>query len=130
MASETAERFMQALQEAEQTNDLEPLVALFHDQAELRRIANDDTLRGRDGARQFWKEYLSAFSRIRSRFTNVVEEGGTAVLEWVSEAEPGTDRPFTYEGVSILELEYDQVRRFRTYYDTARFLPTQSREQD
>ena len=123
MASSMADRFMQALQAAEKTGELDGLAELFSDQAELKRLTGAAPATGQGGARQFWQEYLGSFRRIRSEFTNVIECGRTVVLEWVSEAEPQTGPAFHYEGVSVLEVDQDRVQRFRTYYDTARFVP-------
>ena len=80
MPSETTERFMTALQQAEDGGDLGPLVALFHEDAELTNLANDEPRRGRDGARRFWDEYLQAFDQIRSTFGHVFDDGQSAAL--------------------------------------------------
>jgi len=123
MTSETADRFMQVLQEVEQTGQLEPLVEMFSDDAELINLARTEPLKGRDGARQFWQDYLSVFEHIRSNFSHVVEGDSTAVLEWTSEGALSSGEPMSYRGISVLEINNSQVQRFRTYYDSAVFLP-------
>ena len=123
MTSEIAERFMHTLQQIEETGDVEPLVAMFTEDAELSNLAMTEPLQGHDGARRFWQKYLSVFERVRSRFTNVVEGDDTAVLEWISEGALPTGESVNYQGVSVLETDNGQVRRFRTYYDSAVFLP-------
>jgi ketosteroid isomerase-like protein len=123
MTSEITERFMQTLQQIEATGDVEPLVAMFTEDAELINLAMTEPLQGRDGARRFWQKYLSVFQRVQSKFTNVVEGDSTAVLEWMSEGALSTGELLNYRGVSILETDNGQVRRFRTYYDSAVFLP-------
>jgi ketosteroid isomerase-like protein len=123
MASETAEKFMLRLQQAEEKKDVEPLVSLFTENAELSNLANPSPLQGKDGARQFWEKYLSVFQQIHSQFTNVVESNGSAVLEWTSEGTLTSGEPLKYQGVSIIETQNGQVQRFRTYYDSAAFLP-------
>lgn len=123
MASETAERFMQALQKIEQTKDVEPLVSMFSEDAELSNLATPSPLHGKEGARQFWQKYLSVFQNIRSKFNNVVESNGSAVLEWTSEGALSSGEALNYRGISVIETENGQVRRFRTYYDSAAFLP-------
>ena len=127
MASEMTERFMRTLQEMEQSGDTRAMVDLFTEGAELHRLTGDENAAGREGVQKFWQEYLSAFQKIRSRFTNVIEADNTAVMEWVSRAEPKTAEPFEYEGVSIIEVENGKVARFRTYYDSARFVQTTDR---
>jgi ketosteroid isomerase-like protein len=123
MPSRATEEFMRTLQRIEQSRDVGPLVEMFADDAELASPERDATRRGRDGARTFWEEYLSAFSRVQSTFTRVREGDGFAVLEWVSDGALANNDPIRYPGVSILELEGDRVTRFSTYYDSAAFLP-------
>ena len=123
MANDTPERFMQALQQVERTKDVEPLVQLFADDAELRALVGHRTEHGRDGARQFWREYLSAFQDVHSDFTAVHRGEDFATLEWQSNGTLPSGEPLTYRGVSLLELRDGQVSGFRTYYDSAAFLP-------
>jgi ketosteroid isomerase-like protein len=123
VTSEIAERFMQTLQQIEETGDVEPLVAMFTEDAELSNLAMAEPLQGQGGARRFWQKYLSVFEHIRSKFTNVVEGDATAVLEWLSEGALSTGESVKYQGVSVLETDNGQVRCFRTYYDSAVFLP-------
>lgn len=123
MTSEIASRFMQTLQQIEDTGDVEPLVAMFTEDAELSNLAMTEPLKGRDGARKFWQKYLSVFERIHSKFTNVIEGDGTSVLEWISEGALSTGESLNYRGVSLIETDNGQVHRFRTYYDSAVFLP-------
>jgi ketosteroid isomerase-like protein len=123
MASAIAQTFMETLQQTESSGDVEPLVALFTENAELSNLAMDDPLQGRDKIRHFWKNYLSVFDRIQSRFTHVTEGNSTIVLEWVSEGALASGEPMKYQGISVLEMADQQVQRFRTYYDSAVFLP-------
>lgn len=123
MASEIAEKFMQTLQQIEEKKNVESLVSLFTEDAELSNLATPVPLQGKNGARQFWQKYLSVFQQIHSKFTNVVESDGSAVLEWISEGTLTTGEPLKYQGVSIIEIVDGKVQRFRTYYDSAAFLP-------
>lgn len=123
MSSELTDRFIEALQTCERTGDVTGLSELFSDDADLTSVAARQDATGRDAARQFWREYLSVFRDVRSEFTNVIECGGRAVLEWVSEGTLATGAPVKYRGVSILESAGDRIRHFRTYYDSAPFLP-------
>ena len=124
MASQKAEQFMNTLQEIEQSGEVEPLVALFGDDAKLRRVGRPETYSGREGARKFWQQYLHAFEQIRSSFFNVIESEDAATLEWTSEGMLSDGNPFSYEGVSILEFQGEHVAEFRTYYDSAAFVST------
>lgn len=122
MAQQIVERFMRALHQAEQTGEPEPLATLFTEDAELSNLSAT-VQRGREGGLRFWREYLSTFDSIRSQFTNIIEGQGAVALEWIAQGTLSTGRPISYRGISVLELDNDQVRRFRTYYDSAAFLP-------
>jgi ketosteroid isomerase-like protein len=122
MPTGPVERFVRTLQQAEQSRDIEPLVELFTEDAELDKPAGPEPERGRDGARRFWESYLRAFGRIRSEFARIVESDTLAVLEWTSDGVLPDGRPLQYDGVSILELADGRVKRFRTYYDSAAFV--------
>jgi ketosteroid isomerase-like protein len=116
-----AERFIQLLQKLEREHSADPLLELFTDESQLNRLNSRDTYKGRDGAAAFWNEYLSMFKEIASQFTHVIEAGDTAVLEWEAHGRFEGGEQIHYRGVSIVEFAGDQVRAFRTYYDTAQF---------
>jgi ketosteroid isomerase-like protein len=122
-----AERFMHTLQQAEASGDIDSLVILFADTADLSSLAITQPLHGRESIRQFWQNYLSVFDRIQSRFTHVSEGNGTITLEWISEGNLVSGESISYRGVSILETQNGQVQHFRTYYDSAAFLPQNAR---
>lgn len=122
MPTATAERFMNALHQSEQRRDPAPLVELFGEQSELENLTSKSPAKGKDGAREFWQHYLDSFERVESKFTHTIEADGGAVLEWVSEGALPDGRPIRYRGVSVLELDGDRVRKFRTYYDSAAFV--------
>lgn len=123
MPEDVAKTFMSSLQEAERTRDVEPLVRLFADDAEVETAMLHRSHRGREGARAFWKEYLGAFGSVRSEFTDTRRADGFASLEWKSDGTLPDGRPVSYRGVSLIDTDGEKVRRFRTYYDTAVFLP-------
>ena len=122
MGTKIHQQFIEELQRAEQTRDVSKLAALFGDNAILSKPAAKDALDDGYDAGQFWQHYLDTFSQIRSTFTNVVDGGATAVLEWTSEGKLPDEQPIEYRGVSILETEGGKIRAFRTYYDSAVFL--------
>ena len=126
-----AETFMSTLQQIEASRDPEPLVALFGEKAELLNLALTEPLTGVEGARQFWKNYLAAFGSIKSTFHHHLQTDREAVLEWVSEgtmADGG--QPISYRGISVVEYDGDKVSRFRTYYDSAVFLPGGAKQKE
>ena len=75
MASEYAERFMDALKQAEETGDLGPLLSVFAVDADLANLSGGPK-RGPDGVKAFWQAYLAVFPRVRSKFTRVTERDG------------------------------------------------------
>jgi ketosteroid isomerase-like protein len=123
MATETTNRFMKALDEAERTRRLEPLVEMFADDAELTSAVRHTTQRGRQGAESFWREYLGAFQHVHSEFKDVIESKNQAALTWRAEAVLSSGKPIVYEGVTLLELQDNHVARFKTFYDPTPFMP-------
>jgi hypothetical protein len=126
-----AENFMSILQEAEKSRDPEPLVALFDDASELLTVALIEPLRGVEGARRFWTMYLAAFEQIRSTFHHTIQTEQEAVVEWIGEGVvAATGQPFNYRGICVLEHDGKHIRRFRSYYDSAVFLPGGAKHKD
>ena len=129
--SNHAETFMSTLQQIEESRDPEALVALFGPDAELINLALTEPMKGQDGARKFWTNYLTAFEKIRSTFHYHFNTDKEAVMEWISEGVmAGTGQPFNYRGISVCEYEGDKVSKFRTYYDSAVFLPGGAKQKE
>lgn len=118
---ETTSRFIEALKQAEQSKDVNPLVQMFNEEASLSRIGQHGSRVGQEGARVFWQEYLSAFDQIRSEFTKILQGEGFAALEWRSEGTAQDGTRIAYSGVSLIETTDGKVIAFRTYYDTIPF---------
>lgn len=114
---ERAQRFVDALAKLEESGDLEPLLSLFADDAQVSNAASQRMFTGRDGARQFWKEYKGLLARVRSTFRNLIESGDRVALEWESQGTAHNGAAVSYEGVSIIEWDGDRIRRFSAYFD-------------
>jgi ketosteroid isomerase-like protein/rubrerythrin len=114
--------FIAALRALEEDYDLDRIVSVFDDSAEISNPTHDVPRRGREGAREFWRAYRDSFEVIRSDFSRVVEADGAAMLEWTSHGRILGGRPIDYSGVSVLELQDGKVHRFRTYFDTKAFI--------
>ena len=69
--------------------------------------------------REFWISYRGTFGEMRSEFRNVFATEEGAALEWTTQGTSNRDS-VTYDGVSILEIEGNKVRRFMVYFDTRR----------
>lgn len=117
MSRRVAEGFVEALRRLEEDRDVEGLVAIHAEDCSVGNVAVPRTFRGHDGLREFWTNYRETFGEMRSEFRNVfADDGGRAALEWTT---TGTSQngDVRYEGVSILEIEGDRVRRFMAYFD-------------
>lgn len=117
MAMERAQRFVDALGKLEESGDLEPLVSLFAEDAQVSNVASKRVFSGRDGARQFWEEYKGTLARVRSTFRNMIESGDRVALEWESQGTAHNGAAVDYEGVSIIEWDGQLIRRFYAYFD-------------
>ena len=58
---------------------------MFGEDSELLNLALTEPMRGTEGARRFWTNYLAAFDSIRSTFHHHLNTDQDAVMEWVSE---------------------------------------------
>src|SRR5690606_20703284 len=111
-------RFIDALRRLEEQGDLEPIVALFADSAEIWNPELRQVIAGKPAVRSFWDSYRDTFSRVRSDFRAVIECESAAALEWETRGQlRRTNRPFVYRGVSVLEWSDGQIRRFFAYFD-------------
>lgn len=116
--SKTVDAFIEALARLENDRDVEPMAALYAEDAHVGNVVVGEKFTGPDGARQFWTTYRGTFETIRSTFHHrfVTEEG--AALEWTSEGTTADGKPFTYDGVSVLEVDGDRIGGFRAYFNS------------
>ncbi len=121
MPTPDAQTFITALNGLEQSGDAKEIAALFGEDARISNPLMSET--GREGAARFWTAYRSAFSRIASSFTSILEQDGRICLEWTSSGEI-EGQAVAYEGVSMLEVGEDGIRAFRTYFDPTRLSTT------
>jgi rubrerythrin len=115
------QKFIEALRALEETSDVERMVRLFDETAEISNPMDARPHHGQDGARRFWRTYRDSFEEIHSDFSRIVESDDAAMLEWTSRGVLRGDRPIDYSGVSVLELQNGKVHRFRTYFDARPF---------
>lgn len=114
---ETVEQFITALRRHEDDGDIEPLLAMFTDDARIETATGTSDLRGADGARALWAQDRDVFASVSSDFHTIIVDGDHAALEWRREAEgpDGTDR--SHAGVSVLDVQDGLVGRFGVYFD-------------
>lgn len=121
---ELTERFIDALHRLHADGDVEPMAALYADDAQLSKLSRKDEGRGPEGARRFWQAYRDVFGEIEATFTHTVQGQDSVALEWTSTGTLQGGGPISYEGVSVLEGE-ETITAFRTYYDSAAFVTEQ-----
>ncbi len=117
MAERVAEKFIEALKALEESRDLEQIVALHAESADVGNVVAPEKFHGRDGAREFWTKYRDTFGEVNSTFRNRIITENRAALEWTTEGTSSGGEPINYEGVSILEIEGEQITRFRAYFN-------------
>jgi ketosteroid isomerase-like protein len=117
MTMERAQRFVEALTRLEETGDAEALLALFGDDAEVSNVASHRTFHGKDGARDFWKEYKGMLRQVKSTFRNMIASADRVALEWESSGTAHNGAAVDYEGVSIIEWDGEFISRFYAYFD-------------
>jgi len=119
------EDFIAALQDAERDHSSDGLVDLFAPDASCANLAHE--AHGLDEVREFWDQYLATFIEVASEFSHVVEHANGFVLEWVAHGILASGEPIGYRGVSLVDVGPDGIEAFRTYYDSAAFVPVTSR---
>jgi hypothetical protein len=117
MSREVADNFVAALWELEENEDVEPLVEIHTEDCEVGNVSVPETFNGHEGLREFWTSYRSTFGEMKSEFRNVIATEEGAALEWTTTGTSNGDS-VSYDGVSVLEIEGDKVRRFMAYFDT------------
>ena len=117
MSREVADNFVAALWELEENENVEPLVEVHTEDCEVGNVSVPGTFNGHEGLREFWTNYRSTFGEMKSEFRNVIATEEGAALECTTKGTPSGDS-VSYDGVSVLEIEGDKVRRFMAYFDT------------
>lgn len=114
MAENTAKNFIDALHKLESDRDLKTIVGLFSEDAEVGNVVTDD----KDiSANDFWKNYRDSFDTVESTFRNEIVTGDATALEWTTKGTTKGGGDFEYDGVSILEIDGDKIKRFHAYFD-------------
>ncbi|HEX8090039.1 MAG TPA: nuclear transport factor 2 family protein [Blastocatellia bacterium] len=117
MSEQVVQRFIEGLARLEESRDSDTLVSVFAEHCGLSNVVTSKEFEGREGAREFWSQYRDTFGDMKSTFRNVIISGSRAALEWHTEGTTAVGASVSYNGVSILEIEGDQVTRFRAYFD-------------
>ena len=116
------DRFTDALHTLDADRDPGPLLELADEQTRLVKLGEHQDEHGRDGAERFWTDYRNVFDELETTFTHQVVGEHSAALEWTSTGTLRNGRPFTYQGVTVIEGDEERLTGIRTYYDSAAFL--------
>jgi len=111
---ELTDRFVAALHQLHADRDAEALVALFSDDATLAKLGHQHEAHGTEGARQFWDDYRAVFDDIEATFTYTITDDASVALEWTSTGSLSGGHPFSYDGISVLQADGEQISGFRT----------------
>lgn len=114
MAENIAKQFIDALYKLEFDRDLETIVGLFSEDAEIGNVVTEDE---NISASDFWQKYRDNFDTVKSVFRNEIVAGDATALEWTTTGTTKSGGEFEYDGVSILETEGGKITRFHAYFD-------------
>ena len=117
MASGVTQRFLDALHALERDREVDGLVELYAEGAEIGNVVSPRQFAGPDGAREFWTAYRATFGEMESTFRNVIQGEGRSALEWTTTGTSPDGTPIEYAGVSILEFEGERIKRFWAYFN-------------
>lgn len=121
MSENLHETFIKALKNLESNNDVDGIVALFADDCEVGNVTLTETMKGTDGAREFWTNYRKTFKEVNSEFKNKISGGdGVSALEWETTGTSENNHDINYEGVSILETDGGKITRFYAYFNPSK----------
>lgn len=117
-----ADQFISALHNLEQGADesgVGGIVELFADDAELVNTAlllGGETLRGKDGATEFWTQYKKTIGVGKSEFHHITASEKAAGLFWKTTVRDGAAQ---YDGSTLLDFDDSgKIKYFQGYYDT------------
>jgi ketosteroid isomerase-like protein len=121
-------RFSRALRALETDRDLQPIVQLFADDAEVFNPLMSHPHRGLDAVRKFWRIYLERFSEVKSEFLRFVDSREISAVEWIVNGRLLDGRQVEYSGTTLLETQDEQITRMYAYFDPRPLLDAPRRE--
>ena len=119
MSKDISKQFVDALAVLEREAEVTEMLSLFNEESTLWSISMDKPVKGLAGAKEFWIRYRNTFSLVRSDFSKVSHAGECIILEWISSGNLKEGADISCRGVSIIEVEFEKIKSFKTYYDTA-----------
>lgn len=112
-----AEKFIEALNELESSENTDKIAALFAENGEIGNSTLTESFIGADGARDFWTNYRKTFGEVKSTFKNKIISENVSALEWTTVGTSVDGNEINYDGVSIIESDGDKITRFFAYFN-------------
>jgi ketosteroid isomerase-like protein len=121
-------RYSRALRALENDRDLQPLIELFAEDAEVSNPLLPQTVFGTEAVRKYWRSYLDRFAEIKSEFLSFVDARDASALEWISTGRLADGRPVEYSGSTVLISQDERITRMNSYFDPRPLLGETRRE--
>jgi hypothetical protein len=121
-------RFSRALRALENDRDLQPLVELFAEDAEVSNPLLPQPMFGIEGVRRYWRSYRDRFAEIKSEFLCFVDARDASALEWISTGRLVDGRPVEYSGSTFLSSQDELITHMHAYFDPRALLENARRE--
>ena len=80
MSEHIVKQFVEALGRLESNHELEPIVSLFAEGAEINNVTLLEGKQGQVGAEEFWRVYRETFDDMKSTFKNQIVMDGKGAL--------------------------------------------------
>jgi ketosteroid isomerase-like protein len=106
------DRFVHALRSLEESGNCDGIVECYSDDAVVGSVQAAERL-GKEGAKEFWTEYLANLGGARSSFLRVIVDGDSAALEWKTDLVSGS----SYSGVTLLDCIDGKIGRSWAYFN-------------
>lgn len=117
MSEKLTEKFIEALNELESSEQTENIAALFAENSEIGNSTLTDSFSGTDGARDFWTNYRKTLGAVKSEFKNKIVSANASALEWTTKGTNSEGKEINYDGVSIIEHDGEKITRFYAYFN-------------
>lgn len=117
MSENTAEKFIESLNELESSENADNIASLFAENSEIGNSTLTESFNGTEGAKHFWTNYRKTFGEVKSTFKNKVISDNVSALEWTTTGTSAEGSKINYSGVSILETDGDKITRFFAYFN-------------
>ncbi len=121
-------RYCRALRAIENDRDLQPLIQLFAEDAEVWNPLLPHPLFGLEAVRRYWRSYLDRFADIKSEFLSFVDARDASALEWISTGRLADGRSVEFSGSTFLTSQDELITHMHAYFDPRALLEPSRRQ--